>query len=80
LLEYEIEIASLESFNKTKNPILSELEFVSCLLKAVTQYHLDSLKEGGLLESIIDCEDGEIKYRLTDAGLLTANLIKATCN
>jgi DNA-binding MarR family transcriptional regulator len=80
LLEYEVEVASLESFNKNEDPMISEQEFISCLLRAVAQYHIDVLKEDGLLESVIDAEDGEIKYRLTDKGLSEAELIKASCN
>jgi len=80
LLEYEIEVASLESFNNHEDPMISEQEFCSCLLNAVGQYHIDVLKDSGLLESVVDAEDGEIKYRLTNELLLEAELIKALCN
>ena len=65
-LEYEIHSESLSSYNETGNPKISDVQFMDCLMKAVAQYHIDALKQEGLLQSIID--DGEIKYQLTDKG------------
>lgn len=80
LLEYEIEVASLERFNTHEDPMISEPEFLSCLLNAVAQYHINVLKDSGLLESVVDAEDGEIKYRLTNEVLSQTELFKVSCN
>ena len=80
LLEYEVEVASLESFNKHEDPMISEQEFISCLLRAVAQYHIDVLKDAGLVEVIIDDTDFEIKYQLTDKFITDSEINKASCN
>lgn len=80
LMDYELEAVSLENFNENEDPMISRTQFIECMMRAVAQYHIDVLKEGGLLESIIDEEDGQIKYRLTDKGIAEAEIIKASCN
>ena len=80
LMDYELELASLENFNQTHDPMISRHQFIECLSKSVAQYHIDVLKDAGLVEAIIDDEDGQIKYQLTDKLITESEIIKASCN
>ncbi len=80
LMYYELELASLERFNQTENPMIGSEQYIECLLKSVAQYHIDVLKDAGLVEAIIDDIDFEIKYQLTDKFITDSEINKASCN
>ena len=60
---------ALDNYANYGYPHLTYEQFECDMQLAVTDYHLESLQEKGLVESFIDPEDMELKYKATDKGL-----------
>jgi hypothetical protein len=61
---------ALENYSNHGYPHLTYDQFEADMQLAVTDYHLESLQEKGLIESFIDPEDMELKYKTTNKGLV----------
>lgn len=67
LLEEHLTTFALNMYESTGCPDMTFDQFDDCMGYAVVDYHLDSLQEQGLIESVIT-EDCELGYRTTPAG------------
>lgn len=68
ILFEDVELVATSNFYDNGDPVLSESQYVDSLGKSIAQYHIDSLMEKGLVESVFDEETMESKFRLTDDG------------
>ena len=64
----EVRLFATDNFNQNGDPTLTEIQYLKALNAAITSYHLESLQDKGLIESVFDETDSEIKYRLTEFG------------
>ena len=79
LLEDHLTAFSLDSFQTNGTPEIEYYQFDDCMGYAVVDYHLESLQEKGLIESVIT-DDMQIGYRKTDAGHMAALLNNINLN
>lgn len=66
LFIYELEIKILDAYNTRNEPELTEEEFLDAAKISIIEYHLESLKDKGLVKSELDLETGEMMYSLVD--------------
>ena len=70
LLSDNILALPIENYSMHGTPELTYEQFEECMQYATADYHLESLQDNGLIESFIDPEDMELKYKATDKGLI----------
>jgi len=64
LFLYELEIKVLDAYDKQNSPDLAEEEFIEAMKLAIVEYHLESLKDKGLIQTELDPESGKMVYSL----------------
>ena len=64
LFLYELEIKVLDAYDKQNSPDLAEEEFIEAMKLAIIEYHLESLKDKGLIQTELDPESGKMVYSL----------------
>lgn len=79
LLEEHLTAFSLDAFQANGYPEIEYHQFDDCMGHAVVDYHLESLQEKGLIESVIT-DDMEIGYRATDAARMASLLNNISLN
>ena len=70
LLSDNILALAIENYSVHGTPELTYEQFEECMKCSASEYHLECLRDKGLVESFIDTEDMEVKYRATDKGLI----------
>lgn len=64
LFLYELEIKVLDAYDKQNSPDLTEEEFIEAMKLAIVEYHLEALKDKGLIQTELDPESGKMVYSL----------------
>jgi DNA-binding transcriptional ArsR family regulator len=64
LFLYELEIKVLDAYDKQNSPNLTEEEFIEAMKLAIVEYHLEALKDKGLIQTELDPESGKMVYSL----------------
>lgn len=64
LFVHELEIKILNAYDERNLPDLTEDEFLDTTKLSIVEYHLESLKDKGLIQSELDLESGEMVYSL----------------
>jgi DNA-binding transcriptional ArsR family regulator len=64
LFLYELEIKVLDAYDKQNSPNLTEEEFIEAMKLAIVDYHLEALKDKGLIQTELDPESGKMVYSL----------------
>ena len=61
---YELKLKILDAYDKRNSPELTEDEFLDVTKSSIVEYHLESLKDKGLIQSELDLISGEVVYSL----------------
>ena len=64
LFLYELEIKVLDAYDKQNSPNLTEEEFIEAMKLVIVEYHLEALKDKGLIQTELDPESGKMVYSL----------------
>jgi hypothetical protein len=69
----ELDIITESNYLENEDPTLDEDQFSNLIMTSVTQLHIESLLNEGLLQADFSVEEGENLYTLTEKGKTIAS-------